>query len=341
MSKPPKRNKGPTPRRRAATEEMTDGSRPSRSYQNWAPTEWAEAGADHATVLCYRMARVGPDRLPRTKFIDLGLVRAVLVGGALSYMDINEAVGLDRSGEFPQIDAKRIRHPVTSEGAYLFLMSPFDEASHYRSEGAAQSSCRLGAALFMASLGFNVVYARAFDMSFELRGRSAVVNGPIVFAPSLYDPPDVSERGLGDVAALSAALDALPENEQRRARLALDWYLNALHDDGARALLGFWIALETLAMPNTYDIKPLVHRVADIYGLEPGEANEKFKMGRIYRMRGRIVHDGERVGISPGLQKFIDGLFVDVLRDFLHLPPQFQAASVAEEEDFDLEEEFR
>ena len=58
------------------------------------------------------------------------------------------------------------------------------------------------------------------------------------------------------------------------------------------SFIKFWVAIETLAMPNTSNIKPLNLALAKGYNLKITEAETRFQLGLGLNLRSKIVHDG-------------------------------------------------
>jgi len=112
----------------------------------------------------------------------------------------------------------------------------------------------------------------------------------------------------------------------------------AVHDVGTDAFLKCWFAFETLAMPDTTDIRPLQEMMAEIYGIPVDEGAARFRLGRLYGRRGRIVHDGDLRPVDARLQRYVEAVFVDVLRHRLGVPSALRAAKIATMSDFDLDQ---
>lgn len=312
------------------------------SYADWIPPSWIKDGASEVWIRCYRIARLGPDALPTTKSFDFGLVRVVIHGGTLTYLHLADASGLDKTGEAFAVYGDRIREPSSPEGAYLILLTPFDEAGQLQTDVGARERIEWTAGLLTAALGHNITYRPIFDNSMEVPARHLVVSSDLQLAPQLYDPPNVSDEGLASANTLHVAVEALSTERQARVRLSLRWYAKALQDvQGADSLLNLWIALETLVLEDDTNIAPIKNAIGRTYGITPGQASDRFGIGQIYDLRGKLVHHGDEPPIGPPHIKYFDALYRDVLLDFLGQPKELHLDEVLADPELDVRDLIR
>ena len=120
-------------------------------------------------------------------------------------------------------------------------------------------------------------------------------------------------------------------SERERIALSLRWYEEATRDDGVDVLLKLWFALETLAMPDTTDIRPIRDGLASIYGTSPADAGQRYGISRIFGLRSRIVHEGLRIEVPPLLLAYIRAVYVDLLVAKLGFAPSNLAGTALDE----------
>ena len=101
------------------------------------------------------------------------------------------------------------------------------------------------------------------------------------------------------------------------------------------AFLKTWIAIEILQMPDT-NIAPIRDALSEIYNMKKNEVEEKFNVGRLFRLRGRIVHDGENINITSLFQSYIQFLFIDLLYWNLKIDNRKMALSLVEKSKLEL-----
>jgi hypothetical protein len=166
--------------------------------------------------------------------------------------------------------------------------------------------------LASACCGRSFAYRKLFDNVLRLKDGS-VSAFAVGESPIWHGPPDLSDDAVQILEDASVSIGQLPETDRRRFRLSLRWFSQAVRSDGTDAFLRHWISLEILAMPNTSNIRPLEESLGKAYGLDHSTARNRFKIGRVYQQRNRIVHDGEDTVATPSLNAYMQGVYKDVL----------------------------
>ena len=86
--------------------------------------------------------------------------------------------------------------------------------------------------------------------------------------------------------------------DKLRVRLACDWYWSAAsHGDPVIEYLHLWFVVEALCMPNTTNIAPIRHALADAVGGHPADWAEL--VGRHFGRRSDLVHGNAPRHIAP------------------------------------------
>lgn len=238
-----------------------------------------------------------------------------------------------------RIDASKVQQRETLAGAYLVLISPFDRGDGQTgNEVLTKQTLSMYVAMFAALFGRNIVYKRIFDNIVHCATGQITSHSPVIENPFWFPAPDISAPHLKTLQATDTAMASLRENEQHRARLSLRWFESAIFDSGIDGFLKYWIALETLAMPDTTNIRPLNQSLANAYGLSLDETRDRFAIGRLFGLRSRIVHDGLMVGIRGELLTYTEGIYVDVLQHYLGLPCERRAEQVMNSPEFELDD---
>jgi len=143
-----------------------------------------------------------------------------------------------------------------------------------------------------------------------------------------FDPIPAFHKGIS-VGIISQMISNFDADQQNRIKLALRWIDGAEHEtQPLDEFLKLWFAIETLAMPDTTTIKPLVKRLSSIYEVTYEQAQENFKIGLIFSLRSNIVHNGLDPAIHSQLNKYLRGIFNDVLLNICGLPSKKLAIEV-------------
>jgi hypothetical protein len=296
--------------------------------KNW----YQDASRGTAWVRGYTVQRVPSPDSPLDEgtalidpLIDLHDTRAAIVHGQVEYWP-NDSVtfSFDYNGN---LRAEGELQPVRAPGGtYLLLLTAHDKGDGLQDEPATVARLDAAAGLLVANFGGNVVYEHLYDNIIHLNQDRVELATPAVVNPMSMRAPDLADPSIQRACDMARLID---QHEQHgRFKLALRWYLGAANEfDDVDALLKYWIGLETLAMPDQTNIRPVNERLGAIYGMSHDRAAARFRVGPIFGLRGRIVHDGERPSIGQYLRAYLDDLFVDLLADAVGLPSEGRASA--------------
>lgn len=110
--------------------------------------------------------------------------------------------------------------------------------------------------------------------------------------------------------------------------MALRWYQRSLGDDRltrnttegqTETFINSWLALETLVLERNSGISPIISMLSEIHGLDRQRTGELFPVGRIFGLRGRILHEGSIENFNSELIDFMRAVFADLLLHKLQL----------------------
>lgn len=296
----------------------------------FATREWFRRWQDaRVFVSVYRVYRVPlKGAFSRRPLVaEFGQVRAVFLQWDAPYQKIDQNIVEQPNGQIVMQP-----HPLhtyrTGDGILLLLMTPLPENYDGNDENAARERVSFTRSLMVALVGRNAAYEHEFDMSVEC-GDRAVSNPSPVFITPVDEIPMVNEEGVELVSVALEKLSLLDDSTQNRIRLALRWYQRSFGDDRLVRdttegqiddFINCWLALETLSMEGTTNIAPIKNMLGDIHGLDAQQAGELFPIGRLYRLRGSILHDGQLQHLKQGLTRFMTDVFADLLLHVLGLP---------------------
>ena len=283
----------------------------------------------------YRMLRVFPHDFPTgPKHIDLHHTRVLLAYGSISYLDSKSATPVvSDSGEL-----KLFASPVekkTPLGAYLMLILPFKKDGVEGDENKTRERINDVIGLIASANKLNMVYEHIFDYVHDVDGNERSVIGSITINPLSISAPDISVPRLNFICSIDKNIERETENKKNRIRLALRWYKMGIKDMGVDAFLKYWIAVETLSMPDTTNIKPVIQKMAKINNISYEESVRKFNIGRIFGLRGKIVHFGEQMPINANLLEYLESIFFDLLLCELNMPSENRVDAFLKSSNFD------
>ena len=150
--------------------------------------------------------------------------------------------------------------------------------------------------------------------------------------PAEFDPPRLDGPSAEKATKIVEALLTLDEEIRNRVSLALRWYLRTqrhvipANEWRIDTFINYWIAFEALAMPREH-VKSAIAKLAAIHGRSEDEIQRIFPIGRIFSLRGKILHHGLVFALDKRLLQFMDDLFVDVLMYILDLPSPLKTSA--------------
>jgi hypothetical protein len=265
-------------------------------------------------------------------YVDLRGARAFIAYGSVNYFNSKAATPFIKENgtvEFDQAPLE-VQSPI---GAYLILLLPFDKNGVPGPEVETRARISEVVGLLAAINGRNMAFEHIFDYEYVL-GKTLDgkierrIIGSVLQNPFALPVPDIKKSRLSFISQIDTAITAKSPPEAYRIALSLRWYQAAIYEDGVDAFLKLWIAIETLAMPDTTNIRPINDALAKIYRLNIEEVEPRFQIGRIFGLRGKIIHQGEQLRFRLGLLEYLQAIYVDLLFDALNQVSENRMASV-------------
>ena len=150
----------------------------------------------------------------------------------------------------------------------------------------------------------------------------------------MHGTPNLNPDYLQFIADAHALLVDMPETDRNRLSLALRWINAAIRDRRVDAFIKYWLAIETLGMPDDTNIRPISETLARVYNISYAEARDRFLVGRLYGRRSRIVHEEDLTPVDAQVLIYLFAIFMDLLRAELGIQPSYRAGRVLENPDF-------
>lgn len=298
------------------------------------PAEWRERGTTSVWLTTYRSMRAQVERRPGSGVI----------------FELKDALVVVLHGSVPYLDGRRVRIEFTSEtewhlhaedagvvektplGHYIAIILPFDTANAKGDEPAVRSRVQELVGMLVVFCGTNSVFQHIADNVLDIGTDQLTTFSEPRRNPMSLPEADVSDEALDLVKSSDAAVALRGAGDRERIGLALRWLHMATFDSGVDAFLKGWLAIETLGMPDTTDIRPIQESLVRAYELRGWqEAEARFRIGRLYGLRSVIVHKGALAPVHSQLLDYQRAIFVDVFRELLDLPGRGEAQRVLED----------
>lgn len=305
-------------------------------FPDLVPDDWFRNKKESSIwIRCFRIFCVPQEIISPPIIINLSDLVLVALHGQVPYLD-SSLTRIEYNTEAqPRFDTSQLQLRYTLEGAYIVLITPFKIDGQEGNEPVVKKRLQEVSGLLLALNGKNMAFEMIFDNIMTLNNNSISVFSTVTENPLFFSPPDVSEEQINLLSDVDEAINLLRKEQKNRVNLSLRWFESAMRESGTDSFLSYWIALETLGMYGT-NIRPLNERLAKIYGKTVEEASTCFGVGRIFNLRGLIVHEGKIVPIHQNLQKYMEALYIDIFLEYLQLPSKKCANRVLNEPNFDL-----
>ena len=312
------------------------------TWPDFLPTGWGFAeGNSDAWIECYRMFLVSREDITGDKILTLDVLdsRLVLLYGTPNYIDPGVMKIKTSQGSGPiLVEVTKAEEKTAPLGAYAIIATKYPTDPAPKDEPAARIRVKKAMTLARLLLGRNIAFDKLFEHTVNSQGRFRAAT-PGIEQPAYFGPPLVNEERLGLLERVAQTLEQLPAKERNRADLAIRWISDAMTSGGVDHFLRIWTALETLAMPDTTNVRPMNEMLSRAYKISFEEAASRFQVGRICNLRGDILHQGLRPPVHK-VAAYMQSLFEDVLLEFLGLETLRSAENALGEmdwEDFYLE----
>lgn len=281
------------------------------------PADWFTRPDDSSVlVFCYRMIQTDLSDIVPPVVFQLTRVCAIFMLGSITYLDASHSARFTAAQGEVRLDASAPQQRKTPEEPHLLLVTPLRVDGVPGDQSKAEQRLQTATALVECVLGRSAVYELVFENEIEASGQHATATSPVLENPFFFPRPRPRAEQ-ATIVRFDTGIAGLPELERHRVELSMRWLHQAAFARGVDAFLRYWIALETLAMPDSTNIKPLSAALSNAYALEAGDTERRFCLGRIFRLRGKIVHGGEMRPIHGALLKLMEGIYVDVVTDLL------------------------
>lgn len=277
----------------------------------------------------YRMMRVTNESIPEgMRYFDLKKARIFLFYGTVDYIDSSSATPQISPNGDVIFDTSAI-NKQTPIGAYLIIVLPFDVDSKEGNERVTKDRIADIVGLIASVNQMNMIFTHLFDYVYNLSRKEKSVIGNVIINPFSMPIPELSKERLAFITTIDDAIESKEASLRERIRLSLRWYKSAIYDENVDAFIKYWIAIETLGMSDT-KISPLNRALARIYNISQEETRNKFNIGRIFGIRGRIIHDGEQLQIGVTILGYLESIYIDLLYDAIGCQSDYRVGQYIE-----------
>jgi hypothetical protein len=247
-------------------------------------------------------------------------VRAIITYQSFNYPDIGSAIPIFPSPKAFRVDNNKIRTKQTPRGVYLALTAPQKVNGLEHEQPQIMDQIHTALSLIISIIGQSAAFTHVFDYVFNLDSSGFMAFSQSHANPWIVGRPSLTKLSFKSISFSERALASMPRKLKHQVQLSLRWVRMAVYDSGIDAFLKYWIALETLSMPDTSNIAPLKSILAEAYLIPFNDVDRIFGIGRIYDFRCDVVHDGLFVNIDLNFLYYFSCLYSDILYSIIGLP---------------------
>ena len=215
----------------------------------------------------------------------------------------------------------------------VFLATPHKTDGIPGDEVSARCCLDEVAALICIHAGHNLMRHIVFEGEVDATGAQFSVPGEAIKMPQPTEGPFLAPQNGDDIYEIAGALRALTDDDRRRRLLlALQLIDHAMRSDFG--FLEYWTALEVVCAGGANRIKTTLSKVYRIKS--HNKAAELTRLDVIAQWRHDYVHKGVKPNMNAGVGRYLQLLFLDILRFELGLPSRGHLAAIQKSDNFDL-----
>lgn len=226
-------------------------------------------------------------------------------------------------------DGQTIMHTKISEddlpeGHYWFIATPLRVDGVQGNEPNVRRLMARFSALVVSHCGVNTMHEVVFEGEIEAGdGKLHSYSNPIrTVQPA--DGPFMSAEVWKGIQDVTEALIATPLERRQRIELSLEFFDQAVR--GEEEFFNYWTALEILANGKAQTIRSKIQKCYSLPSI--GEVDKRTGFGCLARWRHDYFHKGKRTSFIGDEARYIQMLFLDLLRNELELTPVGYLAAI-------------
>lgn len=290
------------------------GSSPRKAinFGEILPEDWNKPG-DKCFVRAFSMAGVARRGLSPPVHVVLGDVCVLMAWLALPRLSIDGGFEIRPDGklnfELTSAD-KDSRHPAGPVA--LFIVSPALSATPR--EALIRADDVIAQLTTLGSLFLAFEHVEDYWINYPGNGLSGAAK--VILDTTWWDTPVVSSDAQEKWKLVQQAI--ADSEEPDRLWLSLRWIDEAKRSTGTDAFLKLWFALEILTASTDDKVVSRINRaLRAAYEIDQSEVGPEFAIGRIFGLRGKVVHHGLKVDLSGRFLNYLAGVYIDLLVSML------------------------
>jgi len=214
---------------------------------------------------------------------------------------------------------------------YIILTTPYLVDGDRTDFSEMQSRLDATSSLICGHIGVNFMWELV--ATGEVTAHDGNFNMPYVGKmPPLSYGPFISIENWDDIEEIIKTINSLEPDKQGRIRTALEYYNKALRDE--LDFLHYWQSIEILCSGHSKAIRNTL--LAHYTTLTDKEIDTLFGFKKLVDIRNDYIHRGVAPNLSHDLARYLQLLFIDLLREELLLPCKSHLFTLCKSKEYDL-----
>lgn len=186
--------------------------------------------------------------------------------------------------------------------------------------------------LIVLHMGQNFLRDIVFDGEVNAYDGNFSVASQAIKMPQMPEGPFLHKQNWQDIEEIETSLSSAPIEIRNRLQLSLEFFERGVREDDG--FFEYWTALEILCNGKAQTIRSKIQKCYKLKHVKEAEERSGFKS--IAKWRHDFVHKGDRPNVSSDVERYIQLLYLDLLRQELKLQPRHHMAGLQQAVGYDL-----
>lgn len=211
-----------------------------------------------------------------------------------------------------------LREGILPRGNYVVLVLPFRVDGHPGDRSVVQTAMDQSVAALIVHMGRNLLRDLVYEGEVNAAGLDRKPQLGIVPVPQAADGPFLNSDRWSDFCAAMHRLNQTRPPKRDRIKLSLEYLHSALTHDGS--FFEYWVALEILCKGPAGTISERIKECNGFSSVQGVKERTGFEV--LKKWRHDFFHEGQRPRLTPPVERYLQLLYLDLLRHELSLPPR-------------------
>jgi len=217
---------------------------------------------------------------------------------------------------------------------YIFILTPMRVDGKAGKESDARTRLEIVAGVIRAHTGTNFMRDIVFEAEVEAGFDQYNAPSSGIHLPQMQEGPFVNKNNWEHIEQIIDKLQVLQTEKRARVELALEFFSKALQEEDS--FFHYWTALEILCNGTAQRIR---ERLKSCYSLKSlKDLGDATGFNQIAKWRHDFFHKGIKPKMSADTERYIQLLFLDLLRQEVNLPLAGHLAGIQQWKGYNLSE---